>query len=309
MDKVLEPPPLESVHRRSRFTLEKRKKWFGVMIVTPGLLMVFATVLYPLGYGITISFKSAHLLKLHKAEWDGFGNYQALFRDDLFWNALQNTVVMTGLWPILGALLGLMFALALNRESRASRVIGGALLIPWIMPGVVIAYMCVFLFESRNGIMFEALSHLGIFPVRENVWSSLTYAKPTVILITTWMAFPFFMVMFLAGLKTIPKEVVEATEIDGASPIQGFFYITLPYLKNIIVIATTLSFIWGFNFLDIIYATTRGGPISTTETMAYLAWRMAFEVLDLGYTAGLGVIWLLVLLVFSVFYLKSMKVI
>ena len=308
MDKALEPP-LRRAHRRPWFTLERRKMWFGVMIVTPGLLMVFATVLYPLGYGIMISFKKAHLLKLRKATWDGFGNYEKLFNDDLFWNALLNTIVMTGLWTIFGAALGLMFALALNRETRANRIIGGALLIPWIMPGVVIAYMCVFLFESRNGIMFETLTNLGIYPVRENVWTSLAYAKPTIIFITTWMAFPFFMVMFLAGLKTIPKEIVEAAEIDGANRIQSFLYITLPFLKNIIVIATTLSIIWGFNFLDIIYATTRGGPISSTETMAYLAWRMAFEVLDLGYTAALGVIWLLVLLVFSVFYLKSMKVI
>ena len=218
------------------------------MIVTPGLLMVFATVFYPLGYGIMLSFKNAHLLKLQKAKWDGFGNYEKLFNDDIFWNALQNTIVMTGLWTILGAMLGLMFALALNRETRASRIIGGSLLIPWIMPGVVVAYMCVFLFESRNGIMFETLMNLGIYPVRENVWTSLSYAKPTIILITTWMAFPFFMVMFLAGLKTIPNEVVEAAEIDGASRIQGFFYITLPYLKNIIVIATTLSIIWGVQF-------------------------------------------------------------
>ena len=300
---------MEKALKRPGLTLEKRKMWFGVMIVIPGLLMVFATVIYPLGYGIMISFKKAHLLKLRKAKWDWFGNYEKLFADDLFWTALSNTIAMTGLWTLFGAALGLIFALALNRETKSSRIIGGILLIPWIMPGVVIAYMCVFLFESRNGILMEAFLNLGIFATRAGVWQSLAYAKPTIIGITTWMAFPFFMVMFLAGLKTIPKEIVEAAEIDGANRFQSFIYITLPYLKNIIVIATTLSIIWGFNFLDIIYATTRGGPINSTETLAFLAWRTAFEVLDLGYTAALGVVWLLVLLIFSVFYLKSMKVI
>tara|TARA_B100000579_G_C22783972_1_gene830851 strand:- start:157 stop:1032 length:876 start_codon:yes stop_codon:yes gene_type:complete len=289
--------------------LEQRKKWFGVLLVTPGLVWIFAIVIYPLGYGILLSFYKAHLLKLRKAKFTGFGNYEKLFADDYFWNAVSNTIFMTGLWTIFGAVVGLMMALALNREGRSSRVIGAVLVLPWIMPGVCIAYMCIYLFDERMGVMVELMMMFGIIENKINVFNDPSFAPWFIIIVTSWLAFPFFMTMFLAGLKSIPKPIEEAAMIDGAGGIAKFRYIILPYLKNIIVITTILSMVWGFNFFDLIYATTEGGPFSQTETLVILAQRMAFKVLDLGYTSALGVIWLLILMIFSVVYIKAMKVV
>ncbi len=293
----------------SSMNLEQRKKWFGVLLVTPGLVWIFAIVIYPLGYGILLSFYKAHLLKLRKAKFTGFGNYEKLFADDYFWNAVSNTIFMTGLWTIFGAVVGLMMALALNREGRSSRVIGAVLVLPWIMPGVCIAYMCIYLFDERMGVMVELMMMFGIIENKINVFNDPSFAPWFIIIVTSWLAFPFFMTMFLAGLKSIPKPIEEAAMIDGAGGIAKFRYIILPYLKNIIVITTILSMVWGFNFFDLIYATTEGGPFSQTETLVILAQRMAFKVLDLGYTSALGVIWLLILMIFSVVYIKAMKVV
>ena len=300
---------MTSIFNFSSMKLEQRKKWFGIFIVSPGLIWIFATVFYPLGYGIFLSFYKAHLLKLKKAKFIGFDNYEKLFLDNYFWNAVSNTVFMTGLWTIFGAVVGLMMALALNKEGRSSRVIGAILLLPWIMPGVCVAYMCVYIFDERMGVMVELMLMSGIIDKKVTIFSDPNLAPWFVIIVTSWLAFPFFMTMFLAGLKTIPKEIEEAASIDGASGFAKLRYIILPYLKNIIVITTILSIVWGFNFFDLIYVTTGGGPFSKTETLVILAQRMAFKVLDLGYTSALGVIWLLILMVFSVFYLKSMKVI
>lgn len=289
--------------------LEQRKKWFGILIVSPGLIWIFATVFYPLGYGIILSFYKAHLLKLRKAKFIGFGNYEKLFADDYFWNAVSNTVLMTGLWTIFGAVVGLMMALALNREGRSSRVIGAILLLPWIMPGVCVAYMCIYIFDERMGVMVELMVLFGIIDKKITIFSDPYLAPWFIIIVTSWLAFPFFMTMFLAGLKTIPKEIEEAASIDGAGGFSKFRYIILPYLKSIIVITTILSIVWGFNFFDLIYITTEGGPYARTETLVILAQRMAFKVLDLGYTSALGVMWLLILMIFSYIYIKAMKVI
>ena len=289
--------------------IETQAKRFGILLALPGLLVVFGTIFYPLGVGIFYSFQKAHLLKLKKASWFGFGNYEKLFADDYFWNALWNTITFTTLWTIGAAIIGLMLAVALNRETLLNRIIGSLLLIPWIMPPVCIAYMFNYFYAGRNGIIWEVLLYFGLVERRYILTAEQNFSVIFVIINTMWIAFPFFMVMFLAGLKTIPKEIVEAAKIDGANAINNFKYITLPHLKNIIVIATTLSIVWGFNFFDLIWATTKGGPYGRTETLVLLAQRVAFNQMNLGYTSALGVLWLIGLTIFSVIYLKSMKVI
>ena len=133
-------------------------------------------------------------------------------------------------------------------------------------------------------------------------------AMPAVIIATIWLSFPFAMIMYLAGLKTIPKEIEEAAWVDGANLFQRFWHITLPYLKNIIVITTTLMVIWNFNFMDLIYTTTRGGPVNSTEILAIFAYRTAIQQLNFGLTSALGVLWLLALTGFAYLYLRNMKV-
>ena len=289
--------------------IEDQKKRFGILLALPGLLVVFGTIFYPLGVGIYYSFQKAHLLKLKKAKFFGFGNYEKMFSDDYFWNALWNTIMFTTLWTIGAAIIGLMLAVVLNRETLTNRIIGSLLLIPWIVPPVCIAYLFLYLYNGRNGIIWEVLMYFSLVDKAIEPTAHPDLSIIFVIINTMWIAFPFFMVMFLAGIKTIPKDVIEAAKIDGASGINSFKYITLPYLKNIIVITTTLSIVWGFNFFDLIYATTGGGPFSRTETLVILAQRVAFQNLDLGYTSALGVVWLIGLTIFSVIYLKTMKVI
>ena len=292
-------------------SLGKRSQWFGVILTLPALIAIFATIFYPLFVGIFNSFMDIKLMNLKddSLNWNGFNNYIKLFNDRYFWNALKNTVFFTTIWTFGAAFIGLIAAILLNKETKINRFIASTLLIPWIIPPVAVALLFKTMAASRNGIFNEVLKDLGLIKRSLRFFESPDLVGISVIFSTMWIAFPFFMLFFLAGLKTIPKDLIEGAMIDGANAFQRFIYITLPSLKGVIVISTTLSIVWGFNFYDFIYTVSKGGPLSRSETFVILAQRMAFDQGDFGYTSALGVVWLVMLVVASFIYFRQMKVI
>ena len=272
------------------------------------MIVVFGLIFYPLGLGILNSFRKINLFNMSESTWIGFDNYRILLKYDLFWHSLKNTLVYTFSSTIGAAIVGLMLALILNKNTFSNRLNRGFFLIPWILPGVVVAYMFSFMFRESNGIVGYVLKEIGVLEKSFNFFADVNTAMPAVIIATIWLSFPFAMIMYLAGLKTIPKEIEEAAWVDGANRYQRFWFITLPYLKNIIVITTTLMVIWNFNFMDLIYTTTRGGPVNSTEILSIFAYRTAVQQLNFGLTSALGVLWLMSLTGFAYLYLKNMKV-
>ena len=300
--------PARKTATLGNFSLRRKDKIYGFLLTLPALLIVFGLIFYPLGLGIINSFRKINLFNMAESTWVGFDNYRILFRYNLFWQSVQNTLVYTIGSTLGAALVGLLLALLLNKQTRTNRLHRGFFLIPWILPGVVVAYMFSFMFGESNGIVGYVLTVIGLLEKSINFFADMDTAMPAVIIATIWLSFPFAMIMYLAGLKTIPKEIEEAAWVDGANLFQRFWYITLPYLKNIIVITTTLMVIWNFNFMDLIYTTTRGGPVNSTEILAIFAYRTAIQQLNFGLTSALGVLWLLALTGFAYLYLRNMKV-
>ena len=302
---------IKSIGFINNLTMEEKNKWFGFFIALPALIAIFSTIFYPLLIGIINSFLDLKLtnLKDNSLNWNGLNNYIKLFNDRYFWNALKNTVFFTTSWTFGAAFIGLIAAVLLNKETKINRIIASILLIPWIVPPVAVALLFRTMAASRNGIFNEMLKDLGLIKRSLRFFESPDLVGISVIISTMWIAFPFFMLFFLAGLKTISKEMIEGAMIDGANPLQRFIYIILPSLKGVIVISTTLSIVWGFNFYDFIYTVSKGGPLSRSETFVILAQRMAFDQGDFGYASALGVIWLLMLVVASLVYFRQMKVI
>ena len=177
---------------------------------------------------------------------------------------------------------------------------------PWIIPSVVVALITKFLFfDHFHGVVNVVLKELGI--IREFVpWlKDSNLAMPTVLLATIWKMFPFMFIIIYAGLQAIPEEEVEAGKIDGANAFRRFLHITLPHLRELVVLATTLEFIWQFQYMTVIWTTTQGGPIDTTTTLPVLIYRTAFlGGMDMGYGSTIGVFWLVFLLAFSVLYVR-----
>ena len=300
-----------STHKRRpvlKLSLKQKETWFGVLLVLPAVLAISAVVVYPLVSGILNSLRDAHMMRLDSAPWNGFDNYIKLFRYPYFGVIVKNTVVYASSVTLGAGTIGLLLALSLSRQTRVNRMLRGLFFIPWIMPGVVVGNIFWQFFNGLNGAVPSILMALGIVDESINFFTMSGVAMPMVIATTVWLATPFFMIFFLAGLRAIPEEIEDAVAISGANGLQKFRYITLPFLNKTIVIASTFIFIWTINYYDIIRTTTLGGPINETETLPILAYSMMFDSLDVGLTSALGVVWLLALVVPIYVYLRRVRV-
>jgi len=282
------------------------KGLFAFLLLLPSLLVIFFIILYPLINAFVTSFFRYFLTDARGMTFNGLKNYLDMLTSRSFWNAFANTIVYVGGTVIGEFIFSFMLALLVNTRFRFKNAINSLFFVPWIMPSVVVALIARYLFfDHHHGIVNVVFKELGL--IREFIpWLKDPYlAMPTVILATIWKMFPFMFVILYAGLQAIPIEEVEAAKIDGASSLQRFFHVTLPNLREIIALATILEFIWQFQYLTIIWSTTRGGPIDRTTTLPILIYRYAFKgSMDMGYGSTIGMFWLLFLLAFSVLYVR-----
>ena len=234
-------------------------------------------------------------------------NYLNVFdRDNAeFWNALRNSIIWTVLSVIFGYLIGLILALLLNRNIRGRGLFRAILLIPWVIPSVVAAVQWKVMFASY-GVINTLLQGVGIGePI---LWlGDPGIALFSVTIVNIWRDYPFMTVVLLAGLQTIPDELYEAAEIDGASAWQRFRNITMPLIAPITLISTTLLAIWSFNNFDLVFLITGGGPAGATEVLPTYVFLEAFRRLNPTYAASIATSMLLILLIFTILYMRSYK--
>ena len=279
---------------------------FAFFLILPSFLVILLVIVYPLANAIVTSFFRYLVTDAQGMVFVGVKNYARMFASQQFWNALLHTVVYVG--GTVAGELAIAFALALlvNVRYRARDFVNSLFFVPWIIPSVVVALITKFLFfDHFHGVVNAVLKQLGI--IREFVpWlKDPRLAMPTVLLATIWKMFPFMFVIIYAGLQAVPEEQVEAGKIDGANAFRRFLHITLPNLRELIVLATTLEFIWQFQYMTVIWTTTQGGPIDRTTTLPVLIYRIAFlGGMDMGYGSTIGVFWLVFLLAFSVVYVR-----
>lgn len=283
-------------------------KSFAILLILPSIFLIGFILIYPLFQSIIFSFKYYHLTDPNNTKFIFFQNFEFLIKDKIFWESFKNTGIFI-FFSILGSfIIGLSLALVLNQKIIFQKFFRGIFITPWVVPGVVVSLLFLYMFNSEVGIINYILKKFHI--ISEFIpWfgGRGSTAMIAVIIANIWNQFPFYMLMFLANLQTIPKDIIEAAEIDGANTFKKFSHITLPYLKNVILITTTLMIIWNFNNFDIIWTTTKGGPVNTTTTFSIYTYLMAFRNFDIGYASAIGVVWLLVLLLFSFFYIKILE--
>ncbi len=228
----------------------------GVILILPVLFYVMGMILFPFFINIWLSFQKKNIGM--PAEFIGLGNYIYWLRNPDFFKVLKNTLVYTSVSITLKFVLGLGAALLLNRDFRGRNFFRGFLLIPWILPTVVTCFTWRWLYDDLVGVFNFFLVRINVGPVP---WlSSSSLALGSVIAVNVWRGFPFFGILLLAGLQSIPAQSYEAAKIDGANTFQCFLYVTLPALRSIAMIAILLSTIWTFNDFEIVYLLTRGGP-------------------------------------------------
>jgi len=275
----------------------------------PAAAFMALLILYPVLKGIYTSFHYVNLAQPWRGTpFVGLANYTALMKDPDFWLSFKNSILYT-----LGAvasqfLVGFGAALVLNRHFRGRGVVRGIVLLPWVMPGVLAALMWSWMYNAQVGVINDILLRLHLINKPIAWLANPDTAMLAVIGVAMWKGFPFFTVMLLAGLQSIPQELYEAASIDGASAWQRFRYITLPLMKEIILITTTLRIIGAFNYADLVYVLTEGGPAKATLTLPVFSFLKAYQYFDFGYSAAISVIMMLVLFAFTLLYIQLMAV-
>ena len=234
----------------------------------------------------------------------GLGNYARLLRDDVFWLSLWNSFVWVFGSVSLQFLGGFAAALLLHQTFRGRAVVRTLTLLPWIIPGVVVALIWEYLYQPNYGALNDLLARAGLMTDKVAWLSNPSLAMPAVIATNVWRGVPFFAIMLLAGLQAIPDELYEAARVDCAGVVDRFWHITLPMLRPIIVVATATRIIWTFNYADLIFVMTSGGPANATQITSTYTLLQAYSNLDFGYAATLSVVLLLIMLAFTTLYLR-----
>jgi multiple sugar transport system permease protein len=283
----------------------KRANLLPIWLLAPVGLILLLILIWPIIQGISLSFTNTRILNYSEGRFIGLANYRFLLQDEYFWNSLRVTTIYGIASMSCTYVLGLGFALLLNREFGARGFIRTIFVLPWAIPEVVAVLVFVWMLDPQFGVLNYLLVSAG-FIDQPLAWLTQAHlAMPALIALTAWQQFPLAMLILLAGLQTIPREEYEAAAIDGAGPISRFFHVTLPGLRAVNVILILLLILNSFRRVTMIYAMTKGGPARSTETLSILTYNTAFEYQKIGYAAAVGTALLLILLVFSLIYFRA----
>ena len=279
----------------------KQKPRIAFFMCLPLILMVACLIIYPFFYSI-------FLATLNKAEtkFVGLANFLFLFKRETFWLVVQQSIFFALVAVFFKALIGFIAAHSINElPSKGQRKWRGMLLIPWVIPPALSTLGWWWLFEPTYSALNWVLEKLSVDAIP---WLSETFwARFSIILVNIWVGAPFFLIMYLAALKSIPEDLYEAASIDGASYWQKLFFITLPMMKNIISITILFSIIVTFANFDIVRVLTRGGPIDTTHLFATYAFRVGIESGYIPLGAAVSLFMFPVLAVLSFIILRNVR--
>ncbi len=298
--------PVALANRRTRplISWRVRQLMVGYSYLLPAALCMLATVVVPIGMAMKMSLYNDVLYKPQEYRFIGLGNYVRLAQDPVFWLTLWNSFVWVFGSVVLQFVAGFAAALLLHQAFRGRALVRMLALLPWIIPGVVVGLIWEWLYQPNYGVINDLLIKAGWLHDRIAWLSSPDLAMAAVVFTNVWRGIPFFAIMLLAGLQAIPGELYEAAHVDGAGVLARFRHITLPLLRPIIVVATATRIIWTFNYADLIFVMTSGGPANATQITSTYTLLQAYANLDFGYAAALSVVLLLVMLAFTAAYLR-----
>ena len=301
-------------HRsRRRSSLARRGLHASVpyLLILPAIVVITAILGYPLYKLVTLSFQQYGLAELiqRKGAWIGLDNYSSVLHDEIFWRTLLRTAIFTVANVALTIGLGTMIAFLLIRVSAWVRVmLTAGLVLAWSMPAVVAVQVWYWMTNFQNGILNYALTELGIGDFSQHDWYATTFSKLAMVtLLIVWGAIPFVTITVYAGLAQVPRELVEAAEIDGAGPLRVFRDVTFPILKPIFLILTSLSIIWDFGVFTQPYLLIGSSHVdSSNYLMGVYVFIEGYAHSDFGRGAAISLLMLLMVAVMSVFYVRRM---
>lgn len=287
--------------------MERKKKiqWQPMLLLAPAILIVVLIIGYPVARAIVLSLYKYDMTNLQNVKFIGLQNYTDIFtKDDAFWPALKNTVLWVGVTVTAQLLLSLLLANILNKSFRGRGIVRSVVLIPWVTPCVLISLMWAWIFNGNYGVMNEILKSLHL--IKENVaWiAQPNTALGVQIMAMIWQGIPFFTIMILAAMQSVPRELYESASVDGASSMKQYFYITLPGIASTIVSTVMIRLIWVFNNVDIVYTMTGGGPGYSSLTLSVYTYLQAQKSMKFGYGSAVAIIGAILMSIVIFIYLR-----
>jgi multiple sugar transport system permease protein len=298
-----------SSEAQQSFAARFRKRRAAILFVLPAALTLLAITIFPLIYELRLAFMAWELTTDTPAMFVGLQNFgRILFRDPRFWSSMRVTATLMVFGVALQLSIGTGLALLLNRLGRWRTPLVSLLLIPVMIAPVVAGFQFRMIYHDQFGPLNYVIELLTF-----GLWGGFAWiADPQValfaILMTdVWQWTPFLMLIVLAGLQSVPVELYEAAEVDGASSWQTFWRITIPLLMPVVVIGILIRAMDSFKLFDIVYLVTGGGPGNVTETISFYTYLQGFKFFSLGYTAAMAFIQLIVITVIAQVFLNFQK--
>lgn len=293
-----------AVQRRRQFTTRRGFTILGFL--APAMIFVAVFTYYPMMSGGQMAFRNWNLNDLSNTDWIGLGNFATIFADSQFWTSLSNSI-----WWVIGSLvpqlvIGFALALWLRRRFFLRGLYQSLVFFPWAVSGFLIGILFRWMFNAEFGVVNDLLekTHLITTPIP---WlAEPKTAMISVIIANVWYGVTFFAIMILAALQSVPDELYEAAAMDGAGKVRALFSVTLPYIRTTLALTVLLRVIWIFNFPDIIYGMTRGGPGGSTQIVTTYMITLTQEG-NYGTASAVGLIVVFILIVFAAFYLMATR--
>lgn len=283
------------------FKIQEHQKY-----LFPALLLIALVALFPLLYGIYLSMLRK-MPVFHISEFVAFKNYLFLFKDLRFVQSVFNTIYFTVISVGLELIIGIGVAMLMKQKIPGNAVLKAVILIPWAIPTVVSAKMWALIYNGDFGVLNYLLQSAGIIDSPLNWLGHRNWAMHSIILADVWKTTPFVTLLIYAGLQTIPEELYESAEIDGAGAIRRFFKITLPLLFPIIMIVAIFRIMDALRVFDLVYVMTGGGPANLTETLSVYAYKLLFQTLQFGYGSAVSIATFLLIFLFSSIYIWQLN--
>lgn len=279
-----------------------RRRVTGWLFSAPGIAILVATIAFPLGYALVVSFSSYSFFDPTMAPFVGLKHYIRGFADPYFRNAILITAIYTGFTVILSLVLGLTFATLLHQPVPGREVYYSVLSIPMLISPVGVSLIWKMILHPELGVVNWLMVGLGLPRVD---WLGDPRATLFVVgAIDVWQQVSLVTLVLLAGLRSMPREPIEAATVDGANALQRFFLVTLPILRPVIGVVLILQTIIELRTYDLIYVLTKGGPGASTDLLAYFIYRTAFRGLDLAQASALAYVLLFGTMLLVVFFYR-----
>lgn len=273
----------------------------GVVFCLPTTIFMAVVCIYPLFRALRLGFFTE---VGHNKIFTGFGNYWEVLNDSTFWLALRNTFLYSSSTVLGHVLLALVIASLLNQKIRCAKLWRALNFLPWLLPPVAKGLLWILIFQPESGFLNTSLRQLGLSTLEHNWLGEPKLVLWSLVVVRVWGWLPLYSLLFLAGLQTIPGELYEVGELDGAGKWRLFWNITLPLLMPIILTASLIDAIWTFSAFDVIWVTTQGGPVRASEVLSTYIYKLGFYQFDFYRASAVGGIMASIMSVFVFLYIR-----